>query len=43
MDNGTACAGPIELTGDFGLLTLELSLRKEEDGWRVVAMEDTGL
>lgn len=43
VDGETAEANPIQLTGDFGMLTLSFELRREEAGWRVVAMEDQGL
>ncbi len=44
IDGDTAKAYPAELVAGFGTLTIELSLKKEDDGmWRVTTVEVEGL
>jgi len=40
IDGETATVSPVDLSGDFGSVSLELILQKEADGaWRIIASE----
>ena len=43
VDGEKATVYPIDLSGSFGSITLELALAKEKAGWMVVGVEASGL
>ncbi len=42
-EGDTAKAGPISITGYFGVITLHLKLAKEAGGWRIVGQDSYGM